>query len=51
MEEEIDFAALYKRLIVNHYTPEPERAEAVLRKVLEGLRVRDSSEILLEKRK
>ena len=37
MEEELDFAAVYKRLIDAHFAPEPERAGTALRAVLDRL--------------
>lgn len=37
MREEIDFSALYKKLIDGHFAPEQERAEAALFAVLSRL--------------
>ena len=37
MEEEADFAALYKKLIDDHFAPEPDRGKAALRGILSRL--------------
>ena len=42
MDAEREFAALYKRLIDGHFAPEPTRAEAALRGLLDRLSDRDS---------
>ena len=47
MEEDADFAALYKKLIGEHFAPEPERGKAALRGILDRLSV--PPEVPLEK--